>query len=110
MKSEALKSHLSRGSTWIRGLYMLLFAVLYGLAEIVLVAVAIFQFGTVLIAGRKNAQLLGFGAQLSRYMYQVLRFVTFTQDRKPYPFSEWPGGRRRSHQHHDSSKALPAGG
>ena len=108
MKSEEFKRHIGRGSTWVRGLNILLFAVLYGIAEIVLVAVVLFQFGAMLICGRKNAQVGVFGAQLSRYMYQVLKYVTFTQDRRPYPFSSWPGGGRQRDSG-DHGPALPAG-
>ena len=90
MSDSDLKSHLKRRSTWVRGLYMLLFALFYSLAEIVLVAVAVFQFGATLLTGRRNQRLLDFGAQLGRYMYQILQYVTFNSDDRPYPFDSWP--------------------
>ena len=64
--------------------------VLFSLAEFVLVALVVFQFVSTLIAGRRNAQLLQFGNQLSTWLYRVLQFVTFTTDRRPWPFDAWP--------------------
>ena len=86
-----LKSHLTRRETWLRGLFILLFAVIYGIAEVVLWAVVLFQFLATLFTGERNARLLRFGAELSAFLYQVLMFVTFNRDRRPWPFDAWPG-------------------
>ncbi|GAB4347541.1 MAG: hypothetical protein Kow006_07380 [Gammaproteobacteria bacterium] len=74
----------------MRGLYMLLFALFYSLGELVLVAVVLFQFVSRLFTGEVNERLLQFGGQLSRYLYDALRFFTFNSEDKPYPFSPWP--------------------
>ncbi|MBY4676986.1 DUF4389 domain-containing protein [Marinobacterium arenosum] len=89
---NGLKHNLSRGATWWRALYMVLFAIFYSVAEVVLAVVVIFQFLTVLIRGRRNERLQTFGQSLSSYIYQVLRFLTFNSERHPYPFSDWPVG------------------
>jgi hypothetical protein len=86
-----LKSNLSRRSTWQRGLYMVLFALIYWVAKVVVAAVVVLQFGFVLISGRTNRQLLDFGHGLSTFVYQVLLFLTFNADDRPFPFSPWPG-------------------
>jgi hypothetical protein len=90
MERETLRENLTARETWVRGLYMLLFAVLYSLAELVLVAVVIFQFVSRLATGGVNKRLLDFGQQLSRYLYDMLRFFTFNSEFKPYPFNPWP--------------------
>lgn len=74
----------------MRGLYILLFAVIYSLAELVLVAIVVFQFVSRLFTGGVNARLLEFGQQLSRYLYDLLRFFTFNSETRPFPFSPWP--------------------
>lgn len=77
--------------TWIRLLFILLFALLYGLVEIILAVVIIVQFGFVLITAKRNLKLLEFGASLSQYSYQILCFVTYNTEDKPFPFAPWPG-------------------
>ena len=89
---ENLKENVTSQGIWIRGLYMLLFALIYSIAEIVFTAVAIFQFLTALVTGRPNERLLNFGQSLSTYIYQTIRFFTFNSDEKPYPFAPWPEG------------------
>lgn len=89
---ENIKQNLSRGATWMRVLYMLLLAIFYSLAEVVLSAVVVFQLLLVLFTGKKNDRLLKFGQALSTYIYQVLSFQTFNTETLPYPFTAWPKG------------------
>lgn len=88
--SEDVKTNLKSKSVWLRGFFMVLFAVLYGVAEFVLAVVAIFQFGSALITGRPNNNAIRFGNSLGQYIFQIAQFVTFNAEVKPFPFSSWP--------------------
>lgn len=79
------------GGIWKRALLMLLFAVIYSIVEIVVLLVAVFQLGCVLITNRKNQRMLDLGEGLSAYVYEIFRFVTFNSERLPFPFNPWPG-------------------
>ena len=87
-----LKENMTKQKTWRRALYMLLFALFYGVAKVVLSAVIIFQFLLVLVTGKTNARLLKLGQSLSTYSYQIMIFLTFNSDYQPYPFGAWPVG------------------
>ncbi len=76
--------------TWRRGLFMLICAFLYNVAEIVVVAVAILQFLFKLVTGEENPYLKQFGRGLSLFFYQTMLFLTFNSEEKPFPFSPWP--------------------
>ncbi|MBI1424928.1 MAG: DUF4389 domain-containing protein [Gammaproteobacteria bacterium] len=89
MDSE-LKNNLRKRATWLRGLYMLLFIVIFHVAEVVVGAVVLLQFLFTLFSGATNARLLRFGQSLSQYVYQILRFLSFNSEEMPFPFSEWP--------------------
>ncbi|MCW9013871.1 MAG: DUF4389 domain-containing protein [Gammaproteobacteria bacterium] len=88
--SNEIKDNLTQQSTWLRGLYMLLFALFYSIAEIVLFAVVIFQFLLKLFTAESNARLLKLGQSLATYIYQIIQFLTFNSDYQPYPFGAWP--------------------
>jgi hypothetical protein len=90
--SDELKAHLKERGTWLRGLYMLLFAIFYTIAEVVITAIVIFQFLLALFTGSSNERLLKLGQSLSTYVYQILQFLTFNSDYHPYPFGAWPKG------------------
>ncbi len=91
---EEMTAETSRRDTWIRALYVILFALIYSLTEIVIIAVVLVQFGFVLISGERNQKLLDFGAGLSKFIYQILRYATFHSEDKPFPFSDWPSVER----------------
>jgi hypothetical protein len=69
---------------------MLLFVAIYNVAAILIGAVAMLQFAWKLVTGEPNPRLSSFGEDLSRYFYQILRFLTFNTENKPFPFEEWP--------------------
>ncbi|MDP3816717.1 DUF4389 domain-containing protein [Pseudomonas sp.] len=81
---------LQRESILLRILWMLLFAIVWQLAELLLGAVVLLQLGYRLFYGAPNAGLLGFGDSLSQYLAQIGRFGTFNSDEKPWPFADWP--------------------
>lgn len=94
---KTLKENLAKDSTWMRALYMVLFAILYSIAEIVIAVVVVFQFFAVLITGKANARLLKLGQGLSTYVYQVMLFLTFNSEYHPYPLGAWPKGAPAPH-------------
>jgi hypothetical protein len=94
MEQDDLRENLTETSTWVRGLNMLLFiiiyAFLYSLAEIVLRAVILAQFVIKLITGSVNQRLLDLGYGTSTYVYQIFLFLTFNSEERPFPFNPWP--------------------
>ena len=99
MKDEKLQAqvketreHVKQPGTWFRGLYILLFAVLFNIAELVVAAVVVFQFFHSLFTGNANKRLVTLGQSLSTYAYQLLTYLTYNSDHRPYPFGEWPKG------------------
>ncbi len=88
--SDAKSVHYKDSRTWVRGLFMLLFVAIYNVTAILIGAVAILQFAWKLIGGETNPRLLSFGEDLSRFFYQILRFLTFNTEEKPFPFADWP--------------------
>jgi hypothetical protein len=81
---------LARESVLLRILWMVLFVIVWQLAELVLGGVVLLQLGYRLFYGAPSASLLGFGASLSQYLAQIGRFGTFNSEEKPWPFADWP--------------------
>lgn len=85
-----LSSNLTNGKTWLRGLLIILFAVLYGVAEFIVWVLVVLQFGSQLITGEPMPRLLVFANGLNAYVYQILQFITYRSEVRPFPFSAWP--------------------
>ncbi len=79
-----------KASVWVRGLYMLLFAVIAHIAELVIALVMLVQFILKSATDKTNENLLSFGDQMGRYVLEIVRFLTFNTEEKPFPFNAWP--------------------
>lgn len=71
----------------LRLLYMLLFGVVLYFALTVLVIVVIVQFIFALFAGAANDSLRNFSRDLAHYIYQITLYLTYNEDRLPFPFN-----------------------
>lgn len=94
-KSDAERSDLEKNvksrSTWLRLLFMILFALLYGFSRLVAGVVIIVQFFHVLFTGGTNGQLKTFGHSLAIYSYEVVDYLTFNTESRPFPLDRpWP--------------------
>ena len=89
-----IEENIKSKSTWLRLLFMLVVLLLWSLSRIVTGAVIVLQFFWVLFTGESNQQLRHLGEQLARYTYQIIRYMTFNSDDRPFPFDlEWPSTR-----------------
>jgi len=86
------KQGIATEAFWLRIIFMLFFVVAYQIAEILLGLSILIQVIFVAITGEKNLFLQQAGASLSRYAYQVYRFLTYNREEKPFPFTAWPEG------------------
>ncbi|MES2334133.1 MAG: DUF4389 domain-containing protein [Pseudomonadota bacterium] len=76
-----------KGSIWMRGLMMLIFAILIGLAQTVLGALTIVQFVLMVFDnGKPNAQIASFGKTLGGWLAKAAAFQTAQTEAKPWPF------------------------
>ncbi len=80
----------SRQHLILRVLWMLLFLLVWQLAELLLLGVVLLQLVLRLINGLPSRALMDFGDSLSQYLAQIGRFGCFHSDEKPWPFADWP--------------------
>ncbi len=89
---QKTKDNLTSRSTWIRVIYMILFAVIFNIVELVIAVVAVVQFLATLFTGKVNQQLQALGQGVGVYVNEITQFLTYHTDDKPYPFAPWPKG------------------
>ena len=69
-------------------------ALAYGAAEFVLGITVIIQVIIKLVTGELNERLKTFGNQISLYIFDLLKLLTFNSEDKPFPFDEWRSGEK----------------
>ena len=74
----------------IRGAYMVLFLVLARLVSVLVAVTAVFQFLCALTVRKPNGNARRFGRSLSSYLAEIVLFLSYNGEGKPWPFSPWP--------------------
>jgi len=69
---------------------MLGFLLLLSFVRIILLLVIGGQFLTLLLTGSDNKNLRNFGQSLASWIFQIMQFLTFNSNSKPFPFDDWP--------------------
>ena len=92
-QSKVVKENLKRGSTWLRLFFMFVVVILYSVSRAVVSVVVLLQFSWVLLSGETNKSLENFGQSLATYTYQIISYLTFNTEERPFPFDlDWPVG------------------
>ena len=86
-----IEENVKSRSTWLRLLFMFAYYVIGTVTTAVLSIVVILGFLWVLFTGEKNGQLQQAGQAIAAYLYEIIRYLTFNTEAKPFPFgNEWP--------------------
>ncbi len=74
---------------WGRIVSMLVLGLSYAVAEAVIVAMVIGQLLFLIFGKKQNEPLKRVGQQVSAYIYQILLFLTFNSEHRPFPYQGW---------------------
>lgn len=74
----------------VRALYILLYLIIGRFISMVLFVIAITQYIYYWLTGEPNEKILHFTEGLSEYAKQLVSYVGFNSDEKPWPFGDWP--------------------
>ncbi len=90
-KLDNIIGNLKQGSAWVRVILMIAFAVvLYVIIPAIVLVLMLTQMLFVFITGDSNDNLRVLGTALSRYIFEVLQFLSYASDNRPFPFSAFP--------------------
>jgi hypothetical protein len=86
--TDESETYESGGRNWSRVLLVILFALIYQVAELVFFAVTLFQVVYMLVTGDRNSRLNEFAGTLTSYIYDVLEYLCLRSDEQPWPLGE----------------------
>jgi len=93
---------LQKNEILTRGLFMLFFTVIYGISKFLIIGIIFFQFATIILTEKPNEQILKFSRSLGGYIFQIIRYLSFNSEQRPFPFHNWPD----SEQYNNDDKSL----
>ena len=74
----------------IRLLYTIFFLIVFEILKIIIQVSVVFQYVYLLISKTYNNPIRNFSNKVSVYAYRVLRYVTLNENKKPFPFDNFP--------------------
>ena len=99
---EFRQPKLKHSDHWLRLLLALLyFGLLFYVVKLIVGIVLLVQFFFGAFVGQANHRLINFSADLNRFSYHTLQYLTWNTDDRPFPFSDWPGPDDQDHVHID---------
>lgn len=90
IKTDEIKENIRSQDTWLRLLFIVIYSAVLWVASIVLAFVVILQFLSVLLTRSTQSNLLTFGSSLAEFVRQIVAYMTFNTEYKPFPFGDWP--------------------
>lgn len=84
-----LKDQLMMKDKWIRLFFMVVYAAVFYVLEMIVWALAAVQFIFTLFISKPNDNLLKFSEGLTAFGYHILQYLTYNVEEKPFPFSNW---------------------
>ncbi len=103
-----VKENVKNVDVWIRGFFIIIFGVILHFLFGIIWLLVIFQFITKVITGNLNQHLSNFSGGLTQFAFQILLYITFQSEERPFPFSPWPGDKNSVVE--DSAEALESNG
>ena len=74
----------------IRLLYTILFLIIFEILKLIIQISVLFQYVYLLISKTYSDPVRNFTNKVSVYAYKVLRYVALNENKKPYPFQDFP--------------------
>jgi hypothetical protein len=88
--SEDFSENIKKQSFWIRILFMVGFMVAIYVTGVILLVLVIAQALFSLFTGEDNVNLRRLGANLAKYVHEILEFLTYNTETRPFPISPFP--------------------
>lgn len=88
--SDEIVDNLKKQSAWLRVLFMAGFVVALYVTGVVLLVIMLAQIIFSLFSGSDNQNLRRLGAGLASYVSQILAYLTYNSESRPFPFSSFP--------------------
>lgn len=90
MNQDQVKQNLLSPAQWLRMLLMFGYLVALWVLGMVLLIIVLTQTVVTLIVGEANANLRDFGVALAEYVRQVVAFLVYGTEERPFPFAPFP--------------------
>ncbi len=108
---DATKKDSNNPEIFSRIFYTILFLLVGWVALWVFCFVVLIQFGFLLITGQVNTNLKGFNKEVGLFLFDLIKYLSFQTNDKPFPFRDWPydvNAKNKNNSELNDSEAVKA--
>ena len=87
---DSPRDNVTELSTWMRMVFVVLFAIIFNIVEFLVAGIVVVQFLSQLCTGSTVPRLGRLGKELARYVHEIVLFLTYQTEQRPFPFAAWP--------------------
>ena len=84
--NSGIEKNLKSKPTWLRFLFMVFYAIAFNVAAMVGILIVVTGFFVVLVTGQPNDKLQRAGQVLATFLSDIVRYLTYNTETKPFPF------------------------
>ena len=88
--SESIVETIKEPSLWVNLVLVVIFLLLLYFVATFLWLITAVQFLFTLFTRKPNSNLVSFSRRLGNYLSQIIGFVTYATNERPFPFSAFP--------------------
>ncbi|MBI4644480.1 MAG: DUF4389 domain-containing protein [Deltaproteobacteria bacterium] len=88
--NEQTQTPVTRGQIAMRLLYTLLFVAVFCILKVIVYLTTLFQFVYLFITLQHSEPVRAFANKVVTYAYRVWRYITLNENRRPFPFTDFP--------------------
>ncbi len=89
---DDVMENVKKGATWLRVIHLIGYCIVLNLVMVVSWVLVAAQALFSIFTGSDNRNLRLLGSSLAQYASEILNFVTYNSDDKPFPFKPFPVG------------------
>lgn len=110
VNQEQIRANLLSATFWVRVVFMAIFVLVLWVLSLALAVICVVQTLILLVSGELNQPLQRLAANSTDYLRQVVAFLVFVTEEKPFPFAPLPTSAASASATAESAAAAGASG
>ena len=88
--TAVLTENIKEPSIWVNFFLKVIYLVFLNFIVPFLGFITLLQLLFSIVSKKPNENLVSFSKKISSYIYQIINFITYSSDQRPWPFNSFP--------------------
>ena len=88
--TTVLTENIKEPSIWVNFFLKVVYLIFLNFIVPFLGFITLLQLLFIIVTKKPNGNLISFSKKVSSYIYQIINFITYSSDQRPWPFNSFP--------------------